>query len=168
MEHGGAQGPSWVRPLHPGLLIPPTRGHPPWAVNAARTLSPGVAGLAPWSLKGAGVGWAFFHQLVQLGPALGDAAFCSTAHKPRQRKDACKALGSFYHPQLENQGLPQGRKEKREGRLGNVIRRLLVSPTICSHSQLGPQVAGWATVAPGDCGYTRFLCASPQSCGSGD
>lgn len=50
---------------------------------------------------------------------------------------------SFYHPQLgESKGLPQGRKEKREGRLRSVIKRLLVSPTICSHSQLGPQWLG--------------------------
>lgn len=106
MEHAGAQGPSWVRPLHPSLLIPPTRGHPPWAVNAARTLSPGVAGLALWSLKGAGVGWAFFHQLIQLGPALSDAAFLLHSSQAMAEERSVQGAGEFLPPSARKPRAP--------------------------------------------------------------
>lgn len=69
--------------------------------------------------------------------------------RPQQKKGV--QWWDLLPPQLvEIKGLSRQKRERRGGKFGNAVRRLLVIPTVCCQVPSRPQAAGWAMVETRD------------------
>ena len=155
---GWAQGSHWVTPWHQSLPSPSSH-QPPWCLMLRYSE---LQEWLPWPL---GV-----HRRLQMVELFSPrSSICvrplvmlPLVHSSEAREEKrYAAVGSFTTSAGRNQRTPP--RQKREGRFRNVIRRLLVLPTICCQVPSRPQAAGWVMVGPRDRRNTHFLCESPQS-----